>query len=64
MITTYERGMIAGQLQLSLKQLEARFGPLSPKVRQRVESLLPETLLRIMIPFHKANSLKHLGLED
>jgi hypothetical protein len=64
MITTYERGKIAERLEMALLQLEARFGPLSPAVRQRVEALSPEELRRTMLDFVKAQSLKDLRLEE
>jgi hypothetical protein len=64
MMTTYERGKIAGQLETALLQLEARFGSLAPAVRQRVESLSPEDLRRLLIEFARAQSLKELRLED
>lgn len=64
MITTFEKGMVAGQRALALKQLEAKFGPLSDAVKQRVESIPPDDLLRIMLDYHKAQSLKELGLQD
>jgi hypothetical protein len=64
MMTTYERGKIAERLELALLQLEARFGPLAPAVRQRVESLSPEDLRRLLIEFARAQSLKELRLED
>src|SRR4051794_28022551 len=42
MITTYERGILQGEQRSALRQLEAKFGPLSPEVKQRVEALSPE----------------------
>ena len=64
MITTYERGIIQGRLEASLLLLEAKFGPLSVEVRQRVEALSPEELWQRMLDFVKAQSLKDLRLED
>jgi hypothetical protein len=64
MITTYERGRFAERLESALLQLEEKFGPLSPEVRQRVESMPPDTLRQTMIAFVKAESLKDLGLQD
>ena len=62
MITTYERGMaegiVRGQRVTALLQLEARFGPLSPAVRQRVEALSPDELRQLTLDFVKAQSLK------
>ncbi len=64
MITTYERGKIAGLRETALLQLEARFGPLSPAIRQRVEALSPEELRQLTLDILKAQSLKELRLED
>jgi hypothetical protein len=64
MMTTYERGKLAGQLETALLQLEARFGPLSAAVRQRVEALSPEQLRQLTLDFVKAQPLKELRLED
>jgi len=64
MITTYERGRIAERPETALLQLEARFGPLSPQVRQRVESLSPQDLRQLILDFVKPQSLKDLRLED
>jgi hypothetical protein len=64
MITTYERGILHGKRQLTLRLLEAKFGPLSPAVRERVESLPPEELQKLALELMKAQSLKELRLED
>jgi hypothetical protein len=64
MMTTYERGQLAGRRETVLLQLEAKFGVLSPEVRQRVESLSPEELRQLTLDFVKAQSLKELRLED
>ncbi len=64
MITTYERGKFAGQRESALVQLEAKFGALTPAVRQRVEALAPEELRQLQIDLLKAQSLKELRLED
>jgi hypothetical protein len=68
MITTYERGkidgLIEGQRQMALWQLEAKFGPLAPAVRQRVEALSADQLRQVLIDFAKGRSLKELRLED
>jgi hypothetical protein len=52
MITTYERGVeygiergiLQGEQRSALRLLEAKFGPLSAEVKQRVEALSPEGL--------------------
>jgi hypothetical protein len=72
MITTFERGKIEGRLEgrleaqreTALLQLDEKFGPLAPDVRQRVESLSPEELRRLLRDFVKASSLKELHLQD
>ncbi len=64
MITTYERAMIAGERRLALRLLEAKFGALSPEVKQRVEALSPEQLQQLSLDLLKAQSLKELRLED
>ena len=68
MLTTYERCRIEGQReerrQLALMQLEAKFGPLSPDVKQRVEALTPERLAQLQLDLLKAQSLQALGLAD
>jgi hypothetical protein len=64
MMTTYERGILAGRRETALEQLEARFGPLSPTIRERVEALSPEELRQLILGLIKAQSLKELHLED
>jgi hypothetical protein len=68
MTTTYERGLERGILQgerrSALRQLEAKFGPLSPDVKQRVEALSPEGLAQLQIDLLKPLSLKELRLQD
>ncbi len=64
MITTYERGKIAERRESVLLQLEAKFGPLAPVVKQRVEALAPEELRQLQLDLLKVHSLKELRLED
>jgi hypothetical protein len=64
MITTYERGILQGQRETALLQLETRFGPLSVEARQRVEALSPEQLRTLLLDLIKGKSLKELRLED
>jgi hypothetical protein len=64
MITTFERGCIAGQRQAALLQLEAKFGPLPPEVRQRLEALDPEQLPQLLVNLLNAPSLQELHLQD
>src|SRR5438477_617057 len=53
MLTTYERGKIEGETvarrATALLQLEAKFGPLSPEVKQRVEALSLEQLREVLL---------------
>jgi hypothetical protein len=64
MITTYERGRIEERRETALLQLEAKFGPLSPEVKQRVETLSPEQLRQLLLDLVKGQSLKDMGLQD
>lgn len=72
MLTTYERGKIEGrtegrlegQRETALRQLEAKFGPLPPEVKQRVEALSSEQLGQVLLDLIKADSLKEVHLED
>jgi hypothetical protein len=64
MMTTYERGILQGQRQTALLLLEAKFGPLSPAVKQRVEALAPEQLHQLLLDLVKAQSLEELHLVD
>jgi hypothetical protein len=64
MITTFEQGMIAGRRETALLQLERKFGPLSPAVRQRVESFSPDELRELTLNIVTAQSLKELRLEE
>src|SRR5262249_30432569 len=56
MMTTHERGKIEGRREMALRLLEARFGPLPPDVKQRVEALDPEQLRPLPLDFAKAQS--------
>jgi hypothetical protein len=70
-MTTFEKGVQAG-LQQGLKgwrtalqkQLEARFGLLSSRARERLEGLGPERLEALTLELLNAQSLQELGLED
>jgi hypothetical protein len=64
MITTYERGRIEERRETALLLLEAKFGPLAPEVKQRVEALSAEQLRQVLLDLVKAQSLKELHLED
>jgi hypothetical protein len=60
----YEKGMLEGQRMVLRKQLEARFGPLSPVARDRFEGLGLEQLDALIPGLFNAQSLRELGLED
>jgi hypothetical protein len=64
MITTFERGWIAGQQKMALMLLEKKFGPLPPEARQRLEALSVEQLSQLMLDLLNAPSLKELHLQD
>jgi hypothetical protein len=72
MITTYERGIqqgiergiLQGEQRSALRQLEAKFGPLSAEVKRRVEALSPEELAQLQLDLLQAQSLHELRLVD
>jgi hypothetical protein len=72
MITTFERGIqqglergiLEGERRSALRLLEAKFGSLSPEVKERVEALSPETLAQLQLDLLQAKSLKELRLQD
>jgi hypothetical protein len=45
-----------------LIQLEARFGPLAPEVRQRVEALPAERSKELLLAIVQGQSLQDMGL--
>ncbi len=70
--TTFEKGLQQG-LEQGVQQglrtavasmLEARFGPLSPGVRDRLEHLGPDRLEALPREALAASSLRELGLEE
>jgi hypothetical protein len=62
--TTFEKGLQQGQRRMLQKQLEARFGPLSPGAQERLESLGPDRLEALGLELLKVQSLQELGLDD
>jgi hypothetical protein len=64
MMTTYERGYLQGHRDVVFWTLEARFGSVTPAVKQRVEALSLEELRRLGVDLLKAQSLAELGLKD
>jgi hypothetical protein len=63
-MTYYERGLIEGHRKALEKVLKARFGPLSPAVRQRLEKLTEKQLNKLLNLVSTAASLRELGLEN
>ena len=59
-----QRGMEQGERRSTLRQMEAKFGPLGPEVRSRVEALPPEGLAQLQLDLLKAQSLQELRLAD
>ena len=68
MKTTYERGIERGieqgERRLTLRLIEAKFGPLPPEVKQQIEALEPDALTRLQLDLLKAQSLAELRLDD
>jgi hypothetical protein len=58
-----ERGIHQGERRSALRLMEARFGPLTARVKQQVEALSPEALAQLQLDLLKAQSLDELGLE-
>ena len=63
-LTYYDRGLIAGCLQVVRVQLEARFGPLSVQVQERLKALSADQLIELSKAVLRVNSLRELSLED
>jgi hypothetical protein len=57
-----ERGILEGERRSALRLLEAKFGPVSPEVKQRVEALSPEALAQLQVHVLEEQSLNELGL--
>ena len=51
-------------IEVTLVQLKAKFGPLTPDVKSRVEALSLDQLRHLALDLIKAQSLKELGLEE
>jgi hypothetical protein len=58
------KGLVRGQRKTLALQLEQQFGPLSPQVRERLESLPAERLDELACSVLRAKSLQELGLAD
>jgi hypothetical protein len=64
MITTFERIKLAERLETVLLQLETKFGPLAPSVKEKVESMPPGDLRQLSVNLLTANTLQDLQLTD
>lgn len=58
------RGIEQGERRTTLRLMEAKFGPLSAEIRQRVEALAPDALARLQVDLLAAQSLEELRLDD
>ncbi len=58
-----EQGMVQGERRSALRQMEAKFGPLSPQVKQQVEALSEEALAQLQITLLAAQTLDELHLD-
>jgi hypothetical protein len=58
------QGVLQGQRQMLQMQLEKRFGPLSPRVREHLQSATPERLAELGLAIITAQTLRELGLEE
>ncbi len=63
MKTTYERGIVQGELRSALRLMEFKFGPLSPQVKQQVEAL-SEDARRNFRSISSRQTLAELHLDD
>ena len=63
-LTYSDRGLIAGCFQVVPVQLEARFGPLSVQVQERLNALSADQLIELSKAVLRASSLRDLSLED
>ena len=62
--TLFEQGIAQGERRSALRLMEAKFGPLSTNVKQRIEALSANDLARLQIDLLKAQSLEELRLND
>ncbi|MGO9918507.1 MAG: DUF4351 domain-containing protein [Isosphaeraceae bacterium] len=66
MKTTYERGIERGieqgERRSAMRQLQAKFGPLSAEVKQQVEALSPEAVAQLQLDLLQAQSLEQLRI--
>jgi hypothetical protein len=58
-----ERGIELGERRAALRQMEAKFGPLTPQVKQQVEALSLQALAQLQIDLLSAQALEELHLD-
>ncbi len=59
-----ERGIEQGMRQSALRLMEAKFGPLPPRVKQQVDALSRDAVARLQLDLLKAQSLDELSPGD
>ena len=59
-----QQGKSLGRLEVLRRQLEARFGPLSPSQCERLDACSADRLAHLAVELLGATSLRELGLED
>ena len=59
-----EQGIEQGERRSALRLMEAKFGPLTDKVKQRVEDLSSNALAQLQLDLLSAQSLDELRLDD
>jgi Domain of unknown function (DUF4351) len=58
-----ERGIEQGERRSALRLMEAKFGPLSAKVKQQIEDLSSNALAQLQLDLLNAQSLEELRLD-
>ncbi len=62
MVRGIEQGVVQGERRSALRLMEVKFGPLSPQVKQQVETLSPDALAQLQINLLEAKTVAELGL--
>jgi hypothetical protein len=62
--TWFEKGIAKGRREMLRELLDKRFGPLSPRVLDRLNQCPPERLSDLALALLEGRSLRELGLED
>ncbi len=58
-----ERGIELGERRAALRNMEAKFGPLSPEVKGQLEALSLEAVIQFQSVLYKAQSFEELRLD-